>query len=201
MNPAKSVARVDPLGAEEDLERARAGRFLGAGGVEASHELARSQRSVPVGLGIDGRADDREPRIVGLDLRVFPGEDEGGRPGGERLTVATEPERARAGDDEEQRVPLGIRDGMCGSRRDSDFRQRERRSVGCRHELMALRDAHLPQPSGRVRKFGGMPGGPQTRRIPSSSVAPIPSGIGAPCALGLLGLRTANHDRTYGRIH
>src|SRR5215207_6147921 len=37
--------------------------------------------------------------------------------------------------------------------------------------------------------------------MPSSSVAPIPVGIGAPCVLGLLGLRPASHERTHGREH
>jgi hypothetical protein len=55
--------------------------------------------------------------------------------------------------------------------------------------------------SGRVRKYGCVLGAPQTLRIPASSVAPIPSRIEAPCVLGLLGLMTANHERTYGRDH
>jgi 2,3-bisphosphoglycerate-independent phosphoglycerate mutase len=37
--------------------------------------------------------------------------------------------------------------------------------------------------------------------MPSSSVAPIPTGIEAPCVLGLLGLRPASHERTHGRKH
>src|SRR4029078_2498182 len=66
---------------------------------------------------------------------------------------------------------------------------------------LSCHDGGDPTPGGRVRKDGCVPSGPQTRHIPASSVAPIPSGIGAPCDLGLLGLTPADHERPYERVH
>ena len=98
--------------------------------------------------------------------------------------------------------PLGLMEGGVGAPGRGRPHVRDRR--GLRAHRGQSRGEHCGISGtviGRVRKYGGVPGGPQTRRIPSSSVAPIPSGIGVPCVLGLLGLRTANHDRTSGRVH
>src|SRR6266567_6047487 len=55
--------------------------------------------------------------------------------------------------------------------------------------------------SGHDDTHGCAPGRPRTRRIPASSVGRIPTGMRPPCVLGLLGLRTAGHERTYDRAH
>src|SRR5262249_27396177 len=58
---------------------------------------------------------------------------------------------------------------------------------------------HAAESSRRGHKYGCVPGGPQTRCMPLSSVGHIPMGMRPPCVLGLFGLRTTRHERTYGR--
>ena len=151
--------------AEEDLERAAAGRLAGLDRVDRDDVIARAHRSVEIGVGAERDPDERDPVGAGGELGRLALEQERRRAGRERAPVQLAATRER----EQQHVVAGIADLARLPRAELQRLERELRAA-LRRDLPGCADDTHQRPRYALRRPSSSS---RSAALPSRTMRPV----------------------------